>query len=865
MASLSVAAIVVSHAQADSLKRVLLALKEQSHPISQVVVVETASDEASIEAAKSLGYSVISAGNIRLGAAINSGLAALQEQPGWLWILHDDSFPEPDALALMSIAAEISPSVAVIGPKLLEAANPIRIQQLGLTVTRSGRPFLQVANEYDQGQHDGAGDAFAVSTAAMLISSQAWKQIGGLNDLTPPLAQDLELGAKVRAAGYRVVVEPKARVLHSGLSAAGGRPKKWLGGTFTQGISKAHIHMATLLYPLPVLILLYLGLPILAVLGVPLMLLTKRPNRIIGQFKAWFWAWATIPRRFAARAALRSLGSLKPLKTLKANYSAVRKRRKSRLFEEPMRDPNAPKGIFASNSGWLALFTMAASSGLFPNGALVSDNWLPLGRTFRSVFESTGTFVAGTDLPSDPFGYFLTAIAAMSPANPSLGLSWFIFLSPTIAFFGGWQLLSNFVSKIWVRNFGAMLFAGAFVLPAAMQVWVVETTSMALLPWAIHFVIRSSRAFSPARSWRWMGLSALAIAAVSIATPILFPVLAVILLAVSFRRLSRLAIGIWSLIPAGVILWPWGVWAVAQDPWLLSISSAGSTRATLTDPSNPMFFGFYLIVLLSVLGAMVGDLRKTWALALGGALVFTAAQFQPYASSFPVLALSALLLLILGGISLEAISKKFVNRSLAWFLILTSLAPLVWFGFVSASSASFQEPRAMPALVVAAADVDPEVLTLKIKPGDPIEAQLVRGDGISQDELSFARMVSPVPYANAEKLSLLVGTLVAGNSNGVTDLLRETGVSFVLLDMSDPTASQKIATGLNSMIELQPAGDTQFGSLWKSSEEIVNKPSGLRADPYRNVALWIIFGFCLLAIPTPATIRGYRKIETGEI
>jgi GT2 family glycosyltransferase len=158
MPALSVAALVISHRQPEYLRQTLEGLLAQTNKPQQIMVVETAADTDSLAIARDLGVSLITPGDLKLGAAIEAGRAALGEIPVWLWILHEDSRPEPTALENMTKAAEISPSVAIIGPKLLRWEDPIRIQQLGLTLTPSGRPFLLVQDEYDQGQHDANGD-----------------------------------------------------------------------------------------------------------------------------------------------------------------------------------------------------------------------------------------------------------------------------------------------------------------------------------------------------------------------------------------------------------------------------------------------------------------------------------------------------------------------------------------------------------------------------------------------------------------------------------------------------------------------------------------------------------------------------------
>lgn len=864
MASLSVAAIVVSHAQAENLSRVLDSLAQQSSPLSQIVVVETSANSDSLEIAQKFGNAAISAPNSKLGAAISSGIAALKEPPGWLWILHDDSFPDQDALSRLSIAAEISPSVAVIGPKLLDANRPIRIQQLGLTTTRTGRPFVHVQNEYDQGQFDQTADVFAVSTAGMLVSYSAWQQLGGLNDSTPPLAQDLELGAKARAAGYRVMVEPSAKVQHLQLSARGQRPKKWLGGGQVQAISKAHIHMASLLMPLPLLVSVYLALPVIALLAIPVMLLDKKPARILGQFKAWIWAWGTFPKRLAARSTLRSLGSVRSLRSLTVTQAQVRRRRRANFAQDPIRDEDAPKGFVASNSAWLIAVTLLASARLFPQGAITSESWLPLGRNFESVLASANAWISSTEIPSDPIRYFYLLMAAISPSEPSLVFSWFVFLGSSLALVGVWQLLANFVTHVWIRNLGALLYSLSFVLVAAVNAWFIELIVAVFLPWALHFVIRAVYTTSSSRAWRWMGLAAISGAVVAISSPVVFVLFLIALLVLCFWNLRRAGILIWSALPGSVLLSPWVAWAISVDPWLLASPNSGSAVPLNFTFDEPVLFGFFVSAVLAVLGLALSPIRQVWSFALLGLLAFAASQVQPYGSSFGVLSFAFISFLILGLIGLSKIETARAKTLLGTFLFIPLAIPAFVFGSWQDLGFRFEDSRTMPALVVAAADVDPGVKTLVIQSTDPVSAKLLVGDGVSQDELSFAELWVKPDQSMKNELALLTAHLVAGNSNNVAQLLSDTGVSFILIDSSNPSAYAKVSIGLSAMTELLPAGETRFGSLWKASAEVDSLPVVEPATAVRDYSLWLLAAFALLAIPTPSTIRGYRRVEKGE-
>ena len=870
MASLFVAAIVVSHAQAEYLERTLAALKNQTHPITQIVVVETASDQESIKLAKSMGFGVVTPGDLRLGAAIDAGIAALAEKPGWVWVLHEDSIPNHDALEKLARAAEISPSVAIIGPKLLNLSNPIQIQQMGLTLTRFGRPFLQVQNEYDQGQHDAAGDALAVSTAGMLFATAAWDLLGGLDDTSPTLAQDLELGIKARAAGFRVVVEADARVLHEGLSLSGKRSRHWLQGGTSAAISKAHIHLATLIFPWWLVVLGYLSLPVMALGSIPANLLAKRPMRIISQFSAWFWAWRTIGKRFAAKQRLSRIGKTKGLRVFFASSRAIRKRRRAGLVQEPIQEEKSGTSLFGSNSGWLGLLPLLAAFQLFPQGALLSANFSPLSPSFAEVWRGTAAFSQSLPgAPADPLVWFYAAISFLSPQSPSMALSVFVFTAPALAFFGSWLLASIFVERIWVRNFVALAVSlSPVILGAALRGEVVELIAMATLPWVLFFLLRATLAYNSARTWRWVGLSGLALAVLAISAPPTAAFVALLVFGLGIFRPAKFLILIWTLIPSGVLLYPLLSWAIAnQHLTLLTIGGSGFTEASQyqTELSNLVLVG--LLILLSLHGIFRSSIGLVIPLLAIGALSLAGSFIQFQASSMPLFFLGCLALIILAATGLNSLHKRSLVIPTAVLLLAATAFSGAWFGLFGKSMVSFGTDQLMPALVGAAAESGAEVKTLVLTPGQILKAKISYGNGLGQNEKYLTEIFGAgqdQPGDQDLAIAKLAASLVAGNSRDISDLVSQTGVDFVLLDNSQPALSKPIELSIGAMPKFQSAGVTDFGSLWRvegSSSEASVKPD----HRLRDVQLWAIALFALLAIPTPASIRGYRRAKAGEL
>ena len=868
MPSLSVAALVISHRQPEYLRQTLEGLLTQSNKPQQIMVVETSTDADSLEVARSLGVSLITPGDLKLGPAIDAGRAALNETPGWLWILHEDSRPEPEALERMSRAAEISPSVAIIGPKLLRWEDPIRIQQLGLTLTQTGRPFLLVQDEYDQGQHDANGDVLAVSTAGMLISNALWQELGGLHDSTPVFAQDLELGLKARAKGYRVIVESSARVHHAGLSMSGARPRSWIGGTRLEGLARAHVHLATALWPMPLVVLLYLFMPLIVLANIPVNLLAKRPKRIFSQLLGWIWAWGTLSTRMAARKELQAAGSLKGARALFAKPAQVRRRRLSELVEEPDTETTVLSGLFASNQAWFALAPLIASFSLWPSGALFGERLLPLSDTFSKVFASvSGSLIQrgeGLIAPTDPYNWFLALVSGLSPLGPSFGLAVFVFIAPALAFLTSWKLVGVFAPKPWVRSLAALGYSlSPLVLGGAIRGEVVELTALVFAPFAAFLLIKALVAFNPARAWRWTGLAGLALAMVAVSSPVLAGLLALATLIALPFFYRRALIVVWAMLPSAALLWPWFEHWISRGTFelLTTTSWAAASPFALEGIS-----GIFVLVALALglLGLFLADVKKSLILGLLAAAALGLSIIQPISSSTPLVGFAALLMLASFAAGFDSFNRPLkliasisgLGLALAQTVSLLLLTPL---------GVSFGTERQMPALIVAQSNVvSGQLRTLRITAGqDAVQAELVWGDGLFLEEQGLASRFE-IAELDREPLAALAGAIVAGNPQGVEQALDAAGVSFILLSSADANLLSQLEVGVSSMEFLQPAGQSEFGLLWQTGAESSAIPQSAGQHERREIQLAVLAAFLLLALPTPAAIRGSRRALKGE-
>ena len=214
-----VTAIVVTRGRTPFLPATLRALAAQTRAPGQVVLVDVAEHvdprvTATLDAAGLSGTVLHDPRAATFGAAVRT--AAGSGSTGWLWLLHDDSAPDPTALAELVRAVEAAPSVAIAGTKQRTWTSPVRLLEVGLRTSRSGHRARDVEpGEVDQGQHDGRDDVLAVGTAGMLIRRDVWNELGGPDPVLGPFGDGLDMCRRARLAGHRVVVVPSAVVRHA--------------------------------------------------------------------------------------------------------------------------------------------------------------------------------------------------------------------------------------------------------------------------------------------------------------------------------------------------------------------------------------------------------------------------------------------------------------------------------------------------------------------------------------------------------------------------------------------------------------------------------------------------------------------------
>ncbi|WP_329522317.1 glycosyltransferase family 2 protein [Spirillospora sp. NBC_01491] len=234
-----VTAVLVAHDGARWLPDTLKALLTQARPVQRLVTV----DNGSQDRGPAVLAEVVGAGNVLTlprttgyGEAVAEALRQApatapvpDDDPGnprteWVWLLHDDSAPAHDALALLLRMAGTDPDAAVLGPKIRDWDDRRMLRELGVAIDGAGRRETGLdRRELDQGQHDGVRDVLAVGSAGMLVRRDVWDRLGGFDVEFGLFRDDVDFCWRAHAAGHRVVVVSDAVVHHAEASRRGVR------------------------------------------------------------------------------------------------------------------------------------------------------------------------------------------------------------------------------------------------------------------------------------------------------------------------------------------------------------------------------------------------------------------------------------------------------------------------------------------------------------------------------------------------------------------------------------------------------------------------------------------------------------------
>jgi GT2 family glycosyltransferase len=209
----TVAAVIVNWNGKAWLPACLDSLAAQTRRPDEVIVVDNGSTDGSAELA-----TIKLPTNTGFAVACNRGVAATDAD--YVALVNNDVVLAPDWIEQMARALETRPDAASVACKMVDYDDPSVIYDTGDLLRRDGAADQRGRFLRDDGRWDTPGEVWGACAGAALYRRDAFSKAGGFDETFFAYLEDVDLGLKLRLAGYTCRYEPRAVARHAGGATA---------------------------------------------------------------------------------------------------------------------------------------------------------------------------------------------------------------------------------------------------------------------------------------------------------------------------------------------------------------------------------------------------------------------------------------------------------------------------------------------------------------------------------------------------------------------------------------------------------------------------------------------------------------------
>ncbi|PPL20202.1 glycosyltransferase family 2 protein [Microterricola pindariensis] len=238
--SARVLVVTVTYNTGETLRPFLATLATASAQPLDVIVVDNASADLSVERALAaeFGATLLELErNLGYGGGVTAGVQQSGSTADYVLIVNPDVSFTPGAIDALVAAADADPRIGSVGPRILDADGSVYPSARNLPSLRTGighallgrlwrsNPWsTRYRAEYAYGVEQ--RDAGWLSGACVLTRRTAYDAIGGFDERFFMYFEDVDLGARLGKNGWRNVYVPTATVTHTGAHSTAQSAKR---------------------------------------------------------------------------------------------------------------------------------------------------------------------------------------------------------------------------------------------------------------------------------------------------------------------------------------------------------------------------------------------------------------------------------------------------------------------------------------------------------------------------------------------------------------------------------------------------------------------------------------------------------------
>lgn len=218
MTQASVAVVIVNWNGWHDTIRCLTSLNISRVPPSQILVIDNASSDDSVQKIRTHFPNqkiIVNSNNLGFGGGCNVGIRfAFQNKPDYIWLLNNDATIESETLGSLVAAAVADPLLGAAGSIIYEAGDREKIQLWGggkINFWLGRSRLYKSPTQLD-----------FVSGASMLLRTQALESVGLFDEESYFMYwEDTDLCFRLRKKNWRIATASRSHVWHRGSGSLG--------------------------------------------------------------------------------------------------------------------------------------------------------------------------------------------------------------------------------------------------------------------------------------------------------------------------------------------------------------------------------------------------------------------------------------------------------------------------------------------------------------------------------------------------------------------------------------------------------------------------------------------------------------------